>query len=59
MKKILEKLKLKSKQAQGDPPLYEVSVNLKNFGFWDQICPKNMNEKNFERKKIRFQRSIW
>ena len=25
------------------------SINLKNFTFWDQINPKNMIEKNFEK----------
>ena len=31
--------------------LYQISVNLENFRFWDQICPKNMNDKNFEKNK--------
>ena len=31
--------------------IYQISVNSKNFRFWDLICPKNMNEKNFEKKK--------
>ena len=26
------------------------SVILKNFRFWEQICPENMNEKSFEKK---------
>ena len=32
----------------------QISVNLKNFRFWDQTCPKKINEKEFEKmnKKI-------
>ena len=31
--------------------MYRISVNLENFRFWDQICPKNMNDKNLEKNK--------
>ena len=39
--------------------LYQISANLKNFRFWDQICPKNINEKNFEEINIKVEISIW
>ena len=39
--KILKKQTLKPKQACSNVPLQEISVNLENFKFWDQICPKN------------------
>ena len=31
----------------------QILVNLKNFKLWDQICQKNMNEKNFEKINIK------
>ena len=39
--------------------LHQISVNLENFRFWDQICPKNMNENNFEKINIKTVLSIW
>ena len=32
--------------------MYQILVNLKNFTFWDQICQKNMNKKNFEKINV-------
>ena len=43
----------KSKQANSGLPLYQISVNLKNVRFWDQICPKIINEKNFKKISIK------
>ena len=57
--KNLKKQTLKSKQAYGNLPLYQVSVNLKNFRFWDQLCPNNMKENNFEKINIKVVISIW
>ena len=37
----------------------EISVNLKNFIFWDQICRKYMSENNFEKINIKIEISIW
>ena len=37
---------------------FEISVNMKNFIFSDQISPKNMNEKNIEKKEIKIVISI-
>ena len=39
MKKILKKQTLNSRYS--DVHLYQILVNLENFCFWDQICPKN------------------
>ena len=40
--------------------MYQISVNLKNFTFWDQICQKkNMNEKNFEKINVQVKISIY
>ena len=39
--------------------MYRISVNFKNFRFWDQICQKNMSEKNFEKINIKTEISIW
>ena len=39
--------------------MYQTSVNLKNFRFWDQICQKNINEKNFEKIKVKVKTSIY
>ena len=25
-------------------PFYQISVNVENIRFWDQICPENINE---------------
>ena len=36
----------------------QILVNLKNFRFWEQICPKNTNEKNFEKINIKAAISI-
>ena len=33
--------------------LAQILVNLKNFRFWDHICPKKMKEKNFEKINIK------
>ena len=33
--------------------MYQISINLKNFTFWDQINPKNMMEKNFEKVTLK------
>ena len=41
------------------------SISVPNFTqfeevhFRDQICPKNMNENNFEKRNIKIERSIW
>ena len=32
-------------------PLQQISVNLKNVWFWDQICRKNMTEKKVEKNE--------
>ena len=39
--------------------MYQTSVNLKNFRFWDQICQKNMNKKFFEKIKVQVKISIY
>ena len=38
--------------------LYQISVNLENFTFWDYICPKNMDDKKFEKINIKIEISI-
>ena len=38
--------------------LYQISVNMENFRFWDQIFPKNMNDKNFEKINIKIEISV-
>ena len=40
--KNFEKVNIKIEKAYSSLPLYQISVNLENFRFWDQICPKNM-----------------
>ena len=32
--------------------------NLENFRFWNQICPKNVNDKNFGKINIKFEMRI-
>ena len=39
--------------------MYQILVNLKNNTFWDQICQKNMNEKNFEKINVQVKISIY
>ena len=34
-------------------PLYEIPVNLKKYRLWDQICQKNMSDKNFGKINIK------
>ena len=48
MKRILKEKKLNSKEVCGNLPLYQISVILEDVRFWDQICQKNMNKRNFE-----------
>ena len=43
----------KSESAYSNMPLYQISRNLENIRFWDQICPKNMTDKNFEKINIK------
>ena len=33
--------------------LSSISVNLKKSRLWDQICPKNISDKNFEKINIK------
>ena len=47
----------KPKSAYNNMPLYQISVNLENIRFWDQICPKKY-DKNFERINIKIVISI-
>ena len=35
-----------------------MSVDLENFRLWDKNCPKNMNDKNFEKLNIKIEISI-
>ena len=39
--------------------MYQTSVNLKISTFWDQICQKNMNKKNFEKITVKNKISIY
>ena len=40
--------------------MYQISVNLKNFTFWDQTCEKkNMNEKNLEKINVQVKIGIY
>ena len=32
-------------------PMYEISVNLENFKFWDQSCPKKYDWQTFKKNK--------
>ena len=36
-------------------PWHQVLVNLENFRFWDQICPKDMSEKKIKKIIIKFE----
>ena len=38
--------------------MYQISVNLENFRFWDQISPKNVNDKHFEKINVKIVISI-
>ena len=52
--KIFEKIDIKTVLIiYSNVPQYEISVNLANFRFWEQICQKNMNDKNFEKINIK------
>ena len=48
----------KSESAYKNMPFYQISINLKSIRFWDQICPKNMTDKNFEKMNIKIIISI-
>ena len=39
--------------------LYQISINLNKFGLCDQICPKNMNAKNFAKINIKIEISTY
>ena len=39
-------------------PCIKFLFNLENFRFGDQICPKNVNDKNFEKINIKTEISI-
>ena len=52
-KKNFEKLNMKIIISNSNIPLYQISVNLEDFRFWDQICQKNMNDKNFRKVNIK------
>ena len=39
--KNFEKINIKFQIGYSNVRLYQISVNLENFSFWDQICPKN------------------
>ena len=40
--------------------MYQISVNLKNFTFWDQICQKKYEKKkNFEKINVQVKISIY
>ena len=49
--KINIKIIIVTQQCHDNSHLHQISVNLENFRFWDQICRKNMNEKNFKKYK--------
>ena len=52
--KIFEKINIKTVLIiYSNVPQYQISVNLENFRFWDQICQKNINDKNFEKINIK------
>ena len=59
--KTFEKMNIKVEVSNSNLPLPQILVNLNfkfinvnlNFRFWDQIYPKNMNEKNFEKINIK------
>ena len=57
--KNFEKINNRNTYIYVNLPLYQISVNLKNFGFWDQICPKNMSDKSFEKINMKIGISIW
>ena len=44
MTKILKTQTLNLKYGYSNVLLYQVSVNLENFSFWDQIYPENTLE---------------
>ena len=47
--KKFEKINNKIEIAYSNLPIYQMSVHLENFTFWDQNCQKNMNKKKFEK----------
>ena len=48
----------KPESAYNNMPMYQISVNLENIRFWDQVCPKNMTDKDFEKINIKIVISI-
>ena len=52
------KMNIKIVITHSNVALYQISVNLENFRFCDQICPKNMNEKKIEKIYIKLKIKI-
>ena len=48
----------KPESAYNNMSMYQISVNLKNIRFRDQICPKKMTDKHFEKINIKIVISI-
>ena len=52
--KIFEKVNIKTVLViYSNVPQYQISVNLENFRFWDQICLKKYEWQNFEKINIK------
>ena len=50
--KIFEKVNIKTVLViYSNVPQYQISVNLENFRFWDQICLKNYEWQKFWKNK--------
>ena len=51
--KYFEKLHIKTVINLNSVPLYQISVNLENIRFWNQIYPKLYKRSNFEKINIK------
>ena len=49
--KNFEKINIKIAKAYSNVPLYEISDILQSFRLWDQICSKNITDRNKKKKK--------
>ena len=50
---MIRKIAHQTRNQHTTAPLNQISVDLENIRFWDQISPKNMTDKTFEKINIK------
>ena len=59
MKRKFEKINIKIEIGTWSSTSVPNFSQLEEVHFWDQICRKNMNENNFEKRNTKIEISIW